>query len=361
MKLFVFLTLNRANIRQIRRLIASLFLMLFSHVSLLHAQSVRLIYFYPTDHAAPNQQKMDECGKIAREAQSFYRKQMLDNGFGDKTFELEGIGESITIYSVMGSRDTQHYATNRWEQIITEISGVKSDINLILVEGLEVLTNNIGAVMVRSCSGNKCTTDHHTFYAIVPLKTAEPVVGASHELGHAFGLQHNRDNDSLMVGTRQVDGKHPTIASMYLRDYERRWLDKHKYFNNAASVNDPPVVRKIWETKWEDDDEVGITLRIDIESNYELHQAQLMFDGTVIDSDALMGLSDNVYFHFTKHQFGSQRVDMQFIDTDGNIRYVDNVRIKEPEETDREYVTLKEKSSNHSMVVVGWASMKRGD
>lgn len=361
MKLFVFLTPNRANIRQIRRLIASLFLILFSHVSLLHAQSVRLIYFYPTDHAAPNQQKLDEIGKIARETQSFYRQQMLDNGFGEKTFELEGPGDSITIYSVMGSRDTQHYATNRWEQIITEISGTKSDINLILVEGLEVLTNTIGAVMVRSCSGQKCATDHHTFYAIVPLKTAEPAVGAAHELGHAFGLQHNRDNESLMVGIRDVSGKHPTIDSMHLQYSEMRWLDNHKYFNNDDSLNNPPKVEKIWKTKWEDDNEVGITLRIDIESNYELHQAQLMFDGTVIDSDALMGLSDNVYFHFTKHQFGSQRVDMQFIDTDGNIRYVDNVRIKEPEEASREYVTLKNEASDHSMVVVGWASMKKND
>ena len=186
MKRFVFLTPNRANSPQICRLIASLFLLFFSPVSLLSAQSVRLIYFYPTDQAAPNQQKMDECGKIARDVQSFYRKQM-----GDKTFELEGIGGNLTIYVVPGSRDTQHYATNRWEQIITEISGAKSDMNLIFVEGLEVLTNTIGAVMVRSCSGNKCTTDQHTFYAIVPLKTEEPVVGAAHELGHAFGLQHN--------------------------------------------------------------------------------------------------------------------------------------------------------------------------
>ncbi|MYC76954.1 hypothetical protein F4X10_14410 [Candidatus Poribacteria bacterium] len=242
-KCFLYFDLNISKYPvQICRRIASLVLMLFFHVSLLHAQSVRLIYFYPTDHAAPKSAKMDECGKIAREAQSFYRKQMLDNGFGEKTFELEGMGDSITIYTVMGSRDTQHYATNRWEQIITEISGVKSDINLILVEGLEVLTNNIGAVMVRSCSGNKCTTDHHTFYAIVPLKTDEPVVGAAHELGHAFGLQHNRDNDSLMVGARQVDGKHPTIESMHLRNYEIRWLDKHKYFNNDASVNDPQLL-----------------------------------------------------------------------------------------------------------------------
>jgi len=352
-KRFVFLPLNR--------LIASLFFMLFFNVSLLQAQSVRLIYFYPTDHAAPNQQKMAECGKIAREAQSFYRQEMLDNGFGEKTFELEGIGDSITFYSVRGSRDTQHYATNRWEQIITEISDAKSEINLILVEGLEVITNTAVAMMARSCSGNKCTTDQHTFYAIVPLKTEEPVVGAAHELGHTFGLQHNRENASLMVGRRSIEGKHPKIASMHLRKNEMRWLDKHKYFNNDSSANDPPVVRKIWETKWEDEDQKGITLRIDIESNYELHQAQLMFDGTVIDSDALMGLSDNVYFHFTKYQFGSQRVDMQFIDTDGNIRYVDNVGIKEPEEVSREYVTLREKSSNHNMVVVGWASMKGGN
>lgn len=104
-KCFLYFDLNISKYPvQICRRIASLVLMLFFHVSLLHAQSVRLIYFYPTDHAAPKSAKMDECGKIAREAQSFYRKQMLDNGFGEKTFELEGMGDSITIYTVMGSR-----------------------------------------------------------------------------------------------------------------------------------------------------------------------------------------------------------------------------------------------------------------
>ena len=88
------------------------------------------------------------------------------------------------------------------------------------------------------------------------------------------------------------------------------------------------------------------------------HQAYLIFDGTIIDSEALMGSYDNAYFHFTKHQFGSQTVRMQFIDNQGNIRYIDNISIKEPEDLDRDYTVLKEKLSNHSMIIKGWGTMK---
>ena len=67
-------------------------LTLFIFPSLLSAQSVRVIYFYPTDQPSPNQQKLNEIGKIAGDVQSFYRKEMSDNNFGEKTFELEGTG-----------------------------------------------------------------------------------------------------------------------------------------------------------------------------------------------------------------------------------------------------------------------------
>ena len=218
-----------------------------------YGQSVRVIYFYPSDQSMPNQNKIDIVGRIAHDSQSFYRNQMIENGFGDKTFNLEGTDDNLTIYTVRGNRNTEHYKRDRWQEIITEVSAIDSDINLVLVEGLTVVSSKAGAVMQRSCSGNACARHDFTHHAVIPAKSDDATLAAAHELGHAFGLNHNQDNNSLMVGVRVVqNNRHPTIDEMRLHLDELRWLDKHKYFNNNISPNTPPMVKEIYDTSWEE-------------------------------------------------------------------------------------------------------------
>ncbi len=327
----------------------------------LFAQSVRVIYFYGADQPAPDQSKINEVARIARKSQSFYREQMIKNGFGDKTFNLEG-GNNTTIYTLKGTRLTAHYAANRWEQVIEEVSRTRLDINLVLIEGLNVLSDASGAVMQRRCSGNACRANHFTYWAVIPMKTDGVIPASAHELGHAFGLQHNLDNESLMIGVRWIPTeKHPPIDDMYLLDYEARWLDKHKYFNNDTSLNDPPTIHKIYDTEWIDGHRIEVRFRVDVESNYALHQAKLvsLADG-VVANDALMGLSDNAYFHISKYKLNNKAMfSLQIIDSQGNMRYLDRINIDKPNIENTQSIVEAKPATTHSSVVIGWAELKQ--
>ena len=327
-----------------------------------YAQSVRVIYFYPTDQSSPNQNKIEEIGRISRKAQSFYREQMEANGFGNKTFNLEGEGDSITIYIVKGNFNTEHYKRDRWEEIITEVTGVRSDINLVIVAGLTVVSSNAGALMQRSCLGNACAMHDFTYHAIVPEKADGVIPAVSHELGHAFGLNHNADQNSLMVDVRVIsDNKHPTIDEMHLHMNELRWLDKHKYFNNDVSPNTPPTVKEIYDTNWvETGGFDNIMLRIDIEGEHELHQAQIsrLTDGIVIGTDALMGFSATACFYFRKYMLKSDAYLLQIIDSQGNMRYVERININEPLIKSPQPIVGIKPGDIHSSVIIGWGELK---
>ena len=330
-----------------------------------YGQAVRVIFFSPADQPDLNQQKINKVAGITKKVQDFYRDQQIKNGFDGKVFQLEGDATRVEMHIVRGNRNTAHYAAERWQDIILEIADARSRINLIFVEGLEILSVRRHAVMQRSCLRHACATDDFTYDAIVPFENIGVIPAAAHEFGHAFGLQHNRDNAALMVGVRKIPvGQNPPIETMHLKTHESRWLDRHKFFNSDNIPNDPPTVKKIHPTEWVDPDWIDIRLRIEIESDSELHQAQLVRDtgDVVIGSEALMGRSDNAYFHFSKHllqAYATSRYNLQIMDRDGNQRYVDGIRIELPEIVERPTIPIAEKrKDDHSVVVLNWASVK---
>lgn len=322
-----------------------------------YAQSVRAIYFYPNDQPAPNQQKFDTVGRIAHETQIYYRQQMAENGFGEKTFNLEDEGDGITIYIVRGSHNTEHYSDDGWEAIADEITDVKSDINLVVFQGVAQITDDAVGIMQRSCSGHACTVSHFTHDAIVAAESETIVSDAAHELGHAFGLQHNLDSHAVMYG-EAVD---VSLDAQRLHVDELRWLDKHKYFNDNVSPNTPPIITKMYDTQWvEKGGFENVMLSIDIEGEHALHQVQIsrVTDGVVIGSDAIMGLSDNACFYFRTYMLKSDAYLLQVIDKRGNMRYVESISIQVPAVENTQPILGVKPGAVHSKMIVGWAALK---
>ena len=102
-----------------------------------------------------------------------------------------------------------------------------------------------------------------------------------------------------------------------------------------------------------------IRLSIDVKSEHELHQAQIsrLTDGVVIGVDAIMGLSANACFYFRSYMLKSDAYLLQIIDTQGNMLYVERIRINEPPIRNTEPIIGKP-GQIHNSIVVGWAKLK---
>ena len=154
MKRFVFLPLNR--------LIASLFLMLFSPKQVIFmvmcvvsalmflvlpadAQQflVRTIYFQPTDAPGPTR----EIFHLLTENQDFYRDEMERHGYGQKTFAHETDGKgNIGIRIIKGRHRVDHYLDDTYNRVKSELhpgfftAKEQDNVLVIIVGGIKLLS-----------------------------------------------------------------------------------------------------------------------------------------------------------------------------------------------------------------------------
>ena len=176
--------------------------------------TVRLFYFLPNDRRY-RQTVVDRMKTGILEVQSFYADQMEAHGHGRKTFRIETDGQGTPIvHRVDGDHPDSHYkSTGIPGDEIRRAFDTSSIVQLIVMD------------ISKSSGGNGVGTKQ---------KGRAVVHGnwnwrtAAHELGHAFGLQHDFRDDAYVMSYGGGRGSLSTGAAHF--------LSVNPYFNNSVPL-----------------------------------------------------------------------------------------------------------------------------
>ncbi len=185
-------------------------------------RTVRMIYFV-SDPQAFRQEVVDKMKTTIREVQRIYADQISAHGFGERTFnyEKDAPGEPMVhvVYGTGGNYDYvralgrigREYGYDLKSNIYFIVLGNEEDIQLQNVLGLGLQTSrNSGWAMLRQY--------------IDPNFVAR----AAHELGHAFGLWHNFNNDAYIMSYGRGRNR--------LSEFSAGHLAVHPHFNPDSST-----------------------------------------------------------------------------------------------------------------------------
>ena len=188
-------------------------------------RTVRMIYFTPNDrpYRADIVQQMKEG---IRKIQTFYAGQMEAHGYGKITFgvETDSQGEPI-VHHVDGRHPDRHYLDETDDAVFAEIGerfDFSTNIYLIFID------NSINAINIgdNNFAGVGDRGGKNSGYALIAGRFNRGLV--THELGHAFGLQHDFRNSAYIMSY----GRRPNQLS----SCSAKFLSVHPYFNPETST-----------------------------------------------------------------------------------------------------------------------------
>ena len=234
-------------------------------------RTVRMIYFLPNDrpYRAEVVQKMkDEIVRI----QTFYAEQMQAQGQGNRTFRIETDAQGQPrVHRVNGRHPNSHYLQHDTAGDVLEeidpIFDIEANVYLIVVDSKDSILSGgraVGGVGSRSRKmGGFAFADGNVWFDV-----------AAHELGHAFGLNHDFHDDTYIMS---YGGSDRTRIS----DCNAEFLAVHPYLNpNVSTEREWDQYIKTVEPT--DDYSVGstsVSIRLEVGSPKGLHQA-LLFSTT---------------------------------------------------------------------------------
>ena len=252
---------------------------------------VRVIYFHPND-IEPQEDSVNTLKALMKDIQTFYADEMERHGYGRKTFRLEtDENENVMLHYVRGNFDHPNYVqTIPVNEIRDRLDFSQKIIYLIWVDrytpdGRRSSGGGIGSgeTVRGSAWVSPLNFDSELYRGVWATIT--------HEIGHAFGLQHDFRSDTYILSYGDVD-KRSELSSC-----AAKWLDVHKYFNpNSSTVNDNTVVQMLPPSL--DEPPATFRFKFEISDSDGLHQVMLYAHKGIglIECKELSGFSSTVEF-----------------------------------------------------------------
>ena len=191
---------------------------------------VRLFYFLPEDRTErPEVVEAMKTGIL--EVQSFYREQMAAHGYGNKTFQIETDAQGVPIvHRVNGDYSDSHYKNRgRPESEISREFDTSSIVQLIVMDISRSSTGRGTGIKQRGQAIVDGRWDWRT---------------AAHELGHAFGLQHDFRDDAYIMSYGADQNSLSAGAAQFLA--------VNPYFNSSVPLEagSAPSVQLLSSTQY---------------------------------------------------------------------------------------------------------------
>ncbi|MCY3740191.1 MAG: dockerin type I domain-containing protein [Candidatus Poribacteria bacterium] len=292
---------------------------------------VRIIYFLPRDRSM-QPDIWNKLDTLIRDVQSFYANQMEINGFGRKTFtyETDENGDTL-VYRVDGQFNDWHYHTETQNKVYTEVASqfdMEKHAYLIVVD---ISSEAIEEENTCGVGGGHWLEDETVVrtrggYAVVPAsgQCFDGEIGTqvtAHELGHAFGLEHDFRNDAFIMSYGAApDRLSPCAAG---------WLAAGRFFNtDQTAFNEPTMLQMLTASSYAPNAE-NLRLQFEVTDVDGIHQIQLLVPTTAEDPasgpklhSCKDGHAQSSPFEFdtptlTAHRMNT--VTLQVIDVYGNI------------------------------------------
>ena len=187
---------------------------------------VRLIYFLPRNR--PPTPNIDASMRtLIKDVQRFYAEQMDAHGFGRKTFgiETDPTGKPI-VHHIVG-KHTDGYSADKIAEEMSQHFDLFNGFHLIVIEGSEEEIDLCGVAQSRT---------NHTGMVIVSASSQQCFNSRviAHELGHAFGLEHDFRADAYVMSYGRFLDPHTgslhVVEPYRLSDSAAEWLDVHSAF-----------------------------------------------------------------------------------------------------------------------------------
>ncbi len=293
--------------------------------------SVRIIYFVPRGRS-PQPGIWTKLDRLIRGVQRFYADQMQTHGFGRKTFTFETDENAETlVWQIDGQFRDWHYHTDTRTKVHTEVADqfdMSKHVYLIVVDISSEAIDNEETCGVGGGNwfGTETLTRTRGGYAIIPASgnCFDGKVGVSvtaHELGHAFGLEHDFRNDAYVMSYGAAPNRLSKCAA--------RWLDANRFFNaNRTAFNEPTAIQMLTPSAYLPNAR-NLTLQFQVTDVDGIHQAQLLVPVTSADPATgiklhsckdLNAQSSTLEFYastLTAHRVSN--IVLQVIDVHGNI------------------------------------------
>ena len=226
-------------------------------------RTVRMIYFLPNDRpyqAEVVQLMKDEILNV----QTFFAEQMEAHGYGKRTFRVETDPQGEPkVHRVDGQQPSSDYQRGNGGDWLSDIEQAGFDITANVYFIVMDLTNDEGGFGGRwGKNGGEARLLGNVWFAV-----------AAHELGHAFGLQHDFHDGAYIMSYGP--------GRTRLSPCHAEFLSVHPYFNPNISTkeDDPPTIELISSTRYTAGAK-RVPVRLKISGSARLHQA-ILFATTV--------------------------------------------------------------------------------
>ncbi len=310
--------------------------------------SVRLVYFLPSDRPA-RPDRIEALRQLIKDTQEFYADEMQRHGYGRQTFRVETdrSGEPI-VHRFNGQFNERHYYERLtdfkvWDEFFQQVNDLQHVYLIAIDLSYELLnegeSGGLGGVVFSPANAGASFVFGSTAVRHRDITPREEVLGGSaimpasgdifydtrgflhplrvitHELAHAFGLDHDFSTPDSAVGGR----------GFRFSECDTEWFSVSRFFNSAVSENASGNIQLISAPTYSAE---GIALHFEVTDTDGLHQAQLLVpeDGSwgpwkLIGCQALDGQTQRVEFLSLELTSAPERVMLQFMDDLGNITW----------------------------------------